>query len=266
VTQVTASQVHVNLPHATARPEQRGLSKGTVGDFIFVDCERVKLLGRIVETKIPDGERLSVEPKLGPSAEPNPIGRIQLLAAVEQGTNRLRRGLPQFPRIGDSVYLADPKVLTELIRSAVAAPNELTLSVGRIDAAEGVDICLPPEKIFGRHCGIFGATGGGKSWTLAMLVHQLKQVGGKAILFDPTGEFTEIASVDEVFVFEPGPAQHKHVHFPYRQITEDDLFSLFRPSGQSQGPKLREAIKSLKLVRALNGNAYQGVQINNGLI
>lgn len=85
VTQVTASQVHVNLPQAAAKPERRGLSKGAVGDFVFVDCERIKLLGRIVETKIPDNERLTVEPKLGEVPDPNPIGRVQLLAAVAQG-------------------------------------------------------------------------------------------------------------------------------------------------------------------------------------
>ena len=45
------------------------------------------------------------------------------------------------------------------------------------------------------------------------------------------------------------------MHFPYRKMTEDDLFALFRPSGQSQGPKLREAVRSLKLVTVLNGQS-----------
>jgi DNA helicase HerA-like ATPase len=267
VTQVTASQVYVNLPQGTARPERRGLSKGAVGDFVFIDCEKIKVLGRITETKIPDGERLTVEPTLGDAApEPHPIGRVQLLAAVEQGANRLRRGLSIFPRIGDGVYLAEPKLLAQLIRNAVASEGELTLSVGRIDAADGVEICLPPEKIFGRHCGIFGATGGGKSWTLATLIHELRKAGGKAVVLDPTGEFADIGSIDTVFVFEPGTANQRHVHFPYREISEDDIFSLFRPSGQSQGPKLREAIKSLKLVHALNGVPYPHLQVNAGLI
>lgn len=266
VTQVTASYVHVNLPNAAAVPERRGLSLGAVGDFVFVDCERFQILGRIVETKIPDAERLTVEPSLGKTAVTNPIGRVQLLAAVEQRSNKLRRGLPDFPRIGDGVYLAEPSQLATLIRNAVANEDELTLSIGRIDAADGVDVCLPPEKIFGRHCGVFGATGGGKSWTVATLVQQLKKAGGRAIVLDPTGEFAEMGNVDEVFVFDAPVGAAKLVHFPYRQVTEDDLFSLFRPSGQSQGPKLREAIKSLKLVAALNGAAPQGVHINGGLV
>jgi DNA helicase HerA-like ATPase len=265
VTQVTAAQVMVNLPLATARPERRGLAMGAVGDFVFVDCERVKLLGRIVETKIPDGERLTVEPRLGKTVDPDPIGRIQLLAAVEQGSNHLVRGLPEFPRIGDGVFLAEPSMLATLIRNAVAKDGELVMSIGRIDAAAGVDVCLPPEKIFGRHCGIFGATGGGKSWTLATLVQQLKKAGGRAVLLDPTGEFADLGA-DDVFVFEaPLPGQ-KLVHFPYRQISEDDLFSLFRPSGQSQGPRLREAVKSLKLVEAFAGRPVANVVVRNGVI
>ncbi|MBD3833022.1 MAG: ATP-binding protein [Brevundimonas sp.] len=267
VIHVTANQVQVNLPHATAQPERRGLALGAVGDFVFVDCGRVKILGRITETKIPDGERLSVEPALGRTPpSPNPIGRIQLLATVEQGTNRLQRGLPYFPRIGDGVYLADPELFAQLIRNAVARPEDLTLLIGTIETAEGVEVRIPPEKIFGRHCGVFGATGGGKSWTLATLIHELKAAGGKAIVFDPTGEFADIDGVDEVFVFENAEPSQRRVHFPYRQITEDDLFSLFRPSGQSQGPRLREAVKSLKLVQALAGQHPPGLSVAGGLL
>ena len=266
ITQATASYVHVNLPNAAAVLERRGLSLGAVGDFVFVDCERFQILGRIVETKIPDAERLTVEPSLGKSAVTNPIGKIQLLAAVEQRSNKLRRGLPDFPRIGDGVYLAEPSQLATLIRNAVANEDELTLSIGRIDAADGVDVCLPPEKIFGRHCGVFGATGGGKSWTVATLVQQLKKAGGRAIVLDPTGEFADMGNVDDVFVFDAPAGAARRVHFPYRQITEDDLFSLFRPSGQSQGPRLREAIKSLKLVAASAAAPPAGVFVNNGLV
>jgi DNA helicase HerA-like ATPase len=266
VTQATANQVFVNLPQATARPERRSQAKGAVGDFVFIDCERLKVLGRIIETRVADSERLTLEPHLGAQLDPNPVGRVQLLAGIEQGSTKLQRGLSVFPRIGDGVYLANPSLLGQLLHNSVADPDERTLDIGRLDAGDGVAVSLPPEKLFGRHCGVFGATGGGKSWTLATLIQQLKSAGGKAIVFDPTGEFAEISGVDQVFGFEPGPAHHQQVHFPYRRITEDDLFSLLRPSAQSQGPKLREAITSLKLVAASNGANPQGVVFQNGQI
>jgi len=213
VTLVNASQIQANLPLATARPEKRGLSKGAVGDFVFVDCERVKLLGRIVEVKIPDAERLSVEPQLGTPASPHPIGRIQLLATAAQGSNRLTRGLKFYPRIGDGVYLAEPMLLAELIRNAVSDHDELTLAVGTIDAADGLAIRLPPEKLFGRHCGVFGATGGGKSWTIATLIHELKKAHGKALIFDPTGEFAGLKAVSSVFLNKVAKARRMSI-FP----------------------------------------------------
>jgi hypothetical protein len=266
VTMVTASYIHVNLPHASPGREQRGTSRGAVGDFVFVDCERSYVLGRIVETRLPDGERLGVEPAIGSDGAVNPIGRVQLLATVEQQSNKLKRGVVQFPRIGDGVYLAESHLLATLIRNAVADADDLTLSIGRIDAADGVDICLPPDKLFGRHCGVFGATGGGKSWTVATLVEQLKAAGGKAIVLDPTGEFADMACVDSIYTFGETEEAQVLAHFPYQQMTEDDLFSLFRPSGQSQGPKLREAIRSLKLVTALGANVPEGVTVHEGLI
>ncbi len=85
-------------------------------------------------------------------------------------------------------------------------------------------------------------------------------------MLDPTGEFADMGNVDEVFVFDVPTGAARRVHFPYRQITEDDLFSLFRPSGQSQGPRLREAIKSLKLVAASAAAPSAGVFVDNGLV
>jgi hypothetical protein len=56
------------------------------------------------------------------------------------------------------------------------------------------------------------------------------------------------------------PDDAQIVEFPYIELCEIDLFGIFTPSGQSQGPKLREAIRSLRLARVVpslansNGN------------
>lgn len=171
------------------------------------------------------------------------------------GDAKLARGVNTYPKIGDGVFLASADILAQMIGNSATKDEEINLSVGVIEAGnQSVTVKLPPEKLFGRHCGVFGATGGGKSWTIASLIERIKQEYGKAIIFDLTGEFCDMAGIDTIFAFEANVPNAQHVHFPYTEITEDDLFSLFRPSGQSQGPKLRDAIKSLKLVRAVGQN------------
>ena len=226
----------------------------------------MKLLGRIVEAQIPDTERLSVEPRLGIIPLTHPVGKIQLLASVDQRTNKLLRGLKEHPRIGDAVYLADPTLLGDLFANALNAEEELTVAVGTLNAGSNVSLRLQPERLFGRHCGIFGATGGGKSWTVASVINQIKESGGKAILFDPTGEFSGMPAISKHFAFDAEEVGATQVHFPYRKATEDDLFALFRPGGQSQGPRLREAIRSLKLAEALKDVEGHGLTIIEGKI
>jgi hypothetical protein len=97
----------------------------------------------------------------------------------------------------------------------------------------------------GRHCGVLGATGGGKSWTIATLLHRIKAAGGRAVLFDPTGEFGDIPAISKHYTFNHAEGTAQVVYFPYQSMTENDLITLVRPSGQSQGPRLRDAIKSL---------------------
>lgn len=266
VTFVNAAFIQANLPQATARPERRRLARGAVGDFVFVDCESYKLVGRITEVKIPDGERLSVEPAMGTPPTPNPIGRIQLLATVEQTAQRLQRGLKVHPRVGDGVYLATPELFANLVANTTNRPGDAALELGTLDAAGGVTMKISAETLFGRHCGVLGATGGGKSWTVATLLQQIQATGGRAILFDPTGEFSDIPAITKHYTFNLAEGKAQIVHFPYRVMAEDDLFALFRPSGQSQGPKLRDAIRSLKLVQAVGAAGAAQVAITNGTI
>ncbi len=113
---------------------------------------------------------------------------------------------------------------------------------------------IPPEKLFGRHCGIFGATGGGKSWTLSRLVNEVVRLRGKCILFDPTGEFEGKITGAKEYRFSKGDAEHPLVRFPYKHLSETDLYGLLTPSTQMQGPNLRSAIKNLRLSALLQSN------------
>lgn len=273
VTRVSASHVEMTLPNALAASGRRGLSRGAVGDFVFVDCDRDVVLGRITEVGIPEKQRSSLEHQIEQDPLVEPQGRLQLLATVSKTTQKVSRGINTQPRVGDGVFLADGHALSMAIKDALKGDikrdgGPLMVNLGRLSGIEGADISIPPEKLFGRHCGVFGATGGGKSWTVSRLVNEVVRLGGKCILFDPTGEFTGKVDNGSYFSFsslskrqvEAGVQQ---AHFPYRRLSEADLYALLTPSPQSQGPNLRSAFKSLRLAQALKAqNEYNPIEDN----
>jgi len=257
VTRVTASVVELTLPNALAASGRRGLAKGAVGDFVFVDCDRETVLGRIIEVGIPEKQRPGLENQIEQEALVEPNGRVQLLATVSKTTRKVSRGISSQPRVGDGVYLADGSALSASIQDALRGgakgdSDPLMINLGRLAGLEDAEISIPPEKLFGRHCGVFGATGGGKSWTVSRLINEVVRIGGKCILFDPTGEFTGKVQGAREYEFSNDQAQDGRLaRFPSEKLSELDLNALLRPSGQSQGPTLRSAITSLRLVRKL---------------
>ncbi|GGW46494.1 hypothetical protein GCM10011452_38020 [Gemmobacter lanyuensis] len=262
VTKVSASGIELNLPQALAAAGRRGIARGTVGDFVFIDCDQAVILGRIVEVQIPDRNRPALERQIEREPSVEPVGRVQLLATIRKTTQTVVRGVLVSPRVGDGVFEANGPALSSSIQAALFGgvdvqdgAQPIAVSLGRISGIDDAEIALPPEKLFGRHCGIFGATGGGKSWTLAKLVSEVARLGGKAIVFDPTGEFSGKLPGAVEYVFTRAEVGQTLVRFPSERMTELSLFALLRPTGQSQGPTMREAIRSLRLVRALRNDA-----------
>ena len=267
ITVVTPNSVKANFPRAVSTPDNRRAIRGNVGDFVFIECDEYAVFGRITEISLPDRERLAIEPGLGKDVQAHPIGSIQLLASMEIANQRTVRGVPAYPKIADRIFIAHP----ELIKKMTADRDTkalLKFALGNVTVATEAGVSITPEALFGRHCGILGATGGGKSWTLARLLEAIHGVGGKAILFDATGEFSSLPYIDaHLAMGEASNPNETAVAFPYTRFTEGDLFALFTPSGQSQGPKLREAIKAQKLVRAIGtAQAPTGLLIRDGCV
>ncbi len=257
VTRVTASALELTLPKALAALGRRGLAKGSVGDFVFVDCDRSAILGRVTEVGIPDRQRNSLEHQIEIDPNVEPQGRVQLLATISKITRKVTRGINTQPRVGDGVYLAEGGALSNSIKGALegdlkGGSEPMLVELGHLSGLDDASLRIPPEKLFGRHCGVFGATGGGKSWTVSRLANEIVRIGGKCILFDPTGEFAgKVATAREFEFSNEHAANGRLVRFPSEKLSELDLNALLRPTGQSQGPTLRNAIISLRLARLM---------------
>lgn len=255
---VDPANVRINLPYASGHMSSsysgHRLGKGEVGEFVAIEGEAHAILGRITSIRLPEGDRLSVEPGrvVGRrQTHVNPVGQVQLLLSIELSSGNPVRGVPIHPRIGQYVYSAHPHLVKQAI-GGLSEGHGTRVKLAHVLGSPTTRVTFPPTALFGRHCAILGATGGGKSWTVARLLGEIASYGGKAILCDPSGEFATLTKkVHHVYLGglpDGDDDEREFVSFPYRHLSEGDLFAIFQPGGGSQAPKLREALTSLKLL------------------
>jgi uncharacterized protein len=235
---------------------QRAADLAEVGEFVVVDCgdrERAWVLfGRLIGVQTPGRAATSSSDHGGPQ----PTAEIELLTTISADGSNALRGIERFPHPGSRVYSAPPALLSWLFAcsqvSTVGQNGLEPVVLNVVSLADGAEVGLAPERAFGRHCAIVGATGVGKSWTMARLIEESARYAAKMILFDSTGEFHTLKfGVRHVHIgTDPSKEEpSREAAMPHHDLTESDLFALFKPSGPTQAPKLRAAIKSLKLAR-----------------
>jgi uncharacterized protein len=256
VVDVAADHVRANLPLASAQEAQMRhgdrIGAGEVGEFVVIETGEYAVFGRIIDIRLPDRERLAVEPRMGRRSEAHPIGKIQLLTTIPTNGDPPQRGIVRFPRIGARVFSVEPQLITWIADHAGAtdAGDALRLDLAYLPGSATATVRVTPERLFGRHCAVLGATGGGKSWTLARIIERCCEFDAKVILLDATGEYHRLSHrVSHVSLGNEidRPDTCGDVVLPYRELEENDLFAILRPGLQAQTPKLREAVKSLKI-------------------
>lgn len=271
---VQASRVIATMPEAAAPVRHHhgtGVQAGEVSEHVFIPVDRGYVFGRISRVWLETGERLYADGRTAPR-EVHPMAEIQLLSDVDQATLAPSGAVARPPRVGAAVYSAHPDALAQVLNMAgrgtgkVAQDGERLPGV-RLGKVPGMhdseELEIAPEALFARHCAVLGQTGGGKSWTLARLVESCRDIGGRVLLLDATGEFRGIpaaragvqrrlASKERTLLLmsfesntvDPGTP----CSFPFSALTEDDVFALLMPSAASQAPTLRNALTSLRLL------------------
>lgn len=267
---VSAQAVRFNLNEAGSPSGAHFLGgrygKGEVGEFVLIEGQINLLLGRVVEIHLPEPERRSVNASHSKVPDLDAVGTIQLLGSVAMDSLRVTAGVESYPRLGDRVYAAPHNFvanLPSLMEPEGSPESKVLLKLGSIDVALESAVSIRPEKLFGRHCAILGATGGGKSWTTARIIEECIKYKTKIILLDATGEYRG---------FFGDHVMHCHLGSPVAQalgsipcslpptaFVEADFIALFEPAGKVQGPKMRAAIRSLRLAKLKPELATQGI-------
>ena len=266
---VTARTVGVNLSEA-GQPSGAHFAggrygRGEVGEFVLIEGQQSLLLGRIAKIHLREPERRSIRRDFAGNSDLDALGQIQLLGCVAMDDLLVTAGVDAYPRLGDRIYAAPHRFIALLPRLMERAEDDsepVTLNLGAIDVAQESLVAVKPERLFGRHCAILGATGGGKSWTTARIIEECIRYKAKLILIDATGEYRDFTG-DGVLHCHLGEPVEKATNsvpcsLPPTSFLESDFVALFEPAGKVQGPKLRAAMRSLRLATLEPGLAPNG--------
>lgn len=260
VRRVEGLSADVTLPTATRLPRAHfgeHLGRGEVGEFVLIDAGGVAIFGRLTSVAVPPSKTDKLAQREGNLLAE---GRVQLLSTLSLD-GQATRGVAKYPRLGDPVFAASAESVIAVLGTGTSAGAVLNL--GRLSVDESVEVNVPIDRLFGRHLAIVGATGSGKSWTLGHLAESVSNLRGKMILIDATGEFASVGSRAHHLAFgstDAEPHATRLIGLPHYLMRESDRNTFVNPSGGAQLPKLREAVRSLKLAAAISSDASASLQ------
>ncbi len=206
---IKAAMVDVNLPVAGQMNKKfycgHSIGNGEINEFVFIECGVNAVFGRIVELRLPEGERLDIETEFNKTKTVHPVASVQLLATVDVAKSEVTVGFTQHPRLGAKVYSAHP-ILVKWVLEHSQGKNQneteqqkVSLTFADLPEVDQLDLSMLPEQLFGRHCAVIGTTGGGKSWTVSSLIGSILKHNAKVILLDATGELASRRTVEDVW-------------------------------------------------------------------
>ena len=168
----------------------------------------------------------------------HPIGYIEILLSFSFENPEENRGLTHYLQLELKYLFA---LLTSYksffkrfgVKKKNTAPCLMKLGVLTQDKTTPVEIsltlCLVAIVL------LLETTGGGKSYTTSKLLEGISNAKAKAIIIDPTGEYSGFDSKDYV----ESAIINKDSYFHYSRLSVGDWFALFRPGTSATAQIIR---------------------------
>lgn len=216
------------------------LDVNTIAGLAFIrgDAYRIGQIGSFVRIPVGFVELFGIVTQVGAGAVPAAISAtqphgfrwltVQLVGESRPG-KRFERGISQYPTISDPVHLVTED---HLHRIYGAASDGNTIEIGRIASADSVSALVDIDRFVLRHSAVLGATGSGKSTTVASLLNSFSSAArfpsSRILLLDLHGEYARaMAERATVFRINPETARaEKALTLPYWAMTSDELLPL----------------------------------------
>jgi len=250
-----------NTVSGLAFVDGHGYRIGQVGSFIRIPIGYIDLFGIVSQVGA------GAVPERLVSVEPHGYRWITVqLVGEGQRYGQFKRGISQYPTIGDQVHLITEQDLAR-IYGRPEEPN--FIRVGHLASAESIPALVDINYLLTRHSAVVGTTGAGKSTTVAGLLTSLSDQdqypSARIIVIDIHGEYSS-ALRDRATTFRINPQlslNEKPLFIPIWAMTFDELLPLtFGDIDDVSLGAILEKVVSLKL-SSIKKTPRKGVSENN---
>ena len=206
-----------------------------------------ELIGKI--EKIVENNRFYTEENL--KKQDNKICIFaSLIGIYDYYTKKFDEGINNFPFINSEVY----SISSEIKKNIMSISSEYKLKIGKSFNDNDVEIFANPDILFGKHLGIFGNTGTGKSCTVTSIIQGLKdrltdeegnlvKASPKIIVFDSNNEYSNTFENTELKFLK---IKKEELRLPHNKLSDSEYCKIFGASQGIQAPILKSAIHNLR--------------------
>ncbi len=204
----------------------QGHRVGQVGSFVRIPQGFSSLFGIVIQAgaAVAGGEKRVDFENLGGR-------RWMTVEIVGEGRSGepFSRGVYRYPTIGDEVHLVTEFDLA-VVYGAETSRNHV--EIGALSSASSIPARIEVNRLVTRHCAVVGATGSGKSTTVAGLLHGLSNAekfpSARIVLLDLHGEYaSSFREKGHVYRVMPDASRGERLlSIPYWALTFNELLPL----------------------------------------
>ena len=231
------------------------LSPNTINYYVLIDSNNGLFFGEIFQSKLPNSDSVHEMLTSGLQEKIFPEISIDILGYIPLGEKYFKLNGTNTVGITDKVYMANEKVVDIFIKSIEVNPdseNQLSTFANLAFSSQNYPIRLQPKTLFNRHLMTIGTTNSGKSTSALSILDKLINDGIRTLIIDPTGEYSDSFTDDEVDKYILGQT----AFLPLSQMSINQWSILFETNDGTQPAVLAEAIRSLR---------YQYKKDNDGI-
>ncbi|MFP3768086.1 ATP-binding protein [Streptococcus sp. TATVAM-FAB35] len=221
------------------------LAPNTINFYVLVDSSSGLFFGEIFQSKVPNSDSVHEMLTNGQQEKIFPEINIDILGYIPLGEKYFKLNGTNTVGITDKVYIANELAVELFIKSIEVNPNSeklLSSFANLAFSSQKYPIKLQPKTLFNRHLMTVGTTNSGKSTSALSILDKLVNDGIRTLIVDPTGEYSDSFTEDEVDKYVLG----KNAVLPLSQISMNQWSILFETNDGTQPAVLAEAIRSLR--------------------